>query len=67
MATEKYTFIGWDLKELLRHNKDNLKALVVFLSGYTYLVGFDWRVFLIGLGAIAGKMVLDTIDYWLKE
>lgn len=67
MVSEKYTFIGWDIKELVRHNKDNIKTLVVFIGGYSYLVGFDWRVFLIGVGAIVGKMLLDTLEYWAKE
>jgi hypothetical protein len=62
-----YSFKGWSFKELVRRNKDNVKAAVVLLAGYNYLVGFSWQSLLVGLGAILGKMIVDTLDYWLSE
>lgn len=65
--TKKYSMEGYSFKEWAKHNKEGLKALVLFLAGYTYFTGFSWETFVIGLVAIVGKLGVDSIDYWLKE
>jgi hypothetical protein len=67
VETEKFTFIGWSFKEWARRNKDNFKALAILLAGYNYVSGFSLESFIAGVSVIAGKFVVDTIDYWLKE
>lgn len=67
MVSEKYTMKGYSFKEWARLNKDNFKAVVVFLTGYSYLIGFDWKTFAVAGAAVLSKFVLDGIDYWLKE
>jgi hypothetical protein len=65
--TEKYSFKGWSLKEWARHNKESLKALLLFLFGFNYFVGFSWEMWGLGLLAIFGKMAVDSFEYWLKS
>lgn len=67
MTTEKYSFKGYSLKEWASRNKETFKAIILFLGGYSYLAGFDWKVFLVGLGAFGVKLAVDAVDYWLKE
>ncbi len=65
--TEKYSFKGYSLKEWAKHNKDNLKAIVVIIAGYNYLSGFSWQSLGIALLAVVGKLAIDSVDYWLSD
>jgi hypothetical protein len=58
---------GYSFKEWARRNKETFKGAILFLGGYSYLQGFDWKVFLVGLGAFLVKLAVDAVDYWLKE
>jgi hypothetical protein len=66
-APNRFSFAGWDIGTWLGKNKDVIKILVVFLAGYNYFAGFEWKSFAAGLIAIAGKLIIDTIDYYQSE
>lgn len=67
MASEQYTMNGYSFKEWARLNKDNFKAVIVFLAGYNYLVGFDWHTFAVAGVAVLAKFASDAVDYFCKE
>jgi hypothetical protein len=63
----RFNFKKWNIKKLLKHNKESIKAVVVLLAGYNYLAGFNWKSLSIGVGALIGKMCIDSIDYYFSE
>lgn len=58
---------GWSFSTLLKKNSTNIKALIIFLSGYSYFVSFDAKVFIAGLLVILAKFATDSIDFYLSE
>jgi hypothetical protein len=58
---------GYSFKEWAKRNKETFKGIILFLGGYSYLQGFEWQVFLVGLGAFGVKLLIDAVDYWLKD
>ena len=66
-VTTRFSMQGWTLKEWAFRNKDNFKAAIILLAGYNYIAGFTWSSFFVALAAVGGKIIIDTIDYWLKE
>ena len=66
-TSPRWSWKGYDLGVLLQRNKDTIKVLSMFIFGYSYFEGFQFKVFLIGLLAIAGKMAVDSIDFFLTE
>lgn len=62
-----WTFEGWNIKSWVKYNKESIKATIVFVAGYNYVAGFTWASFLIGIGALCAKLVIDTVDYYVSE
>lgn len=63
----RFNFKGWDIKKWLVANKETVKLLIVFIAGYNYMTGFDLKPFIIGIGALLGKLAIDSIDYYVSK
>lgn len=66
-VSPKFSFKGWDFLVWLKLNKDTLKALVVFVGGYSYFAGFDWKVFITGVIAVVVKLIVDSFDFYVRD
>jgi hypothetical protein len=66
-VSEANSFKGFSFKKLVSKNKDNIKAIIMFVAGYSYLVGFDYKIFIAGLVAILGKCAIDSLDFYLSS
>jgi hypothetical protein len=62
---------GYSFIEALTRNKDLVKVLVAAVAGYNYFTGFNWTTFLgsvgIAFAALAGKLLVDFVDYFFSE
>jgi len=69
--SDKYSMKGYSFFEWAARNKETFKlvaAATIGLSAF-YTVGFPdpWNAFAATISSLASKLVLDAIDYWLKE
>jgi len=71
MISPRLSFKGYKLSEALYRNKDLVKGLVVAITGYSFIIGFDLTQFLVtigvGLAGLIGKLLLDAVDYYFTE
>ena len=71
MESPRLSFKGYRFTEALYRNKDTVKLVLVAVTGYSYLVGFDWMPFTqsvaAGFIALAGKLVMDAFDYYFSK
>jgi len=68
VKSPKFSLKGWKFKEWALHNYDKLKELIKVLI--PLLVGIKFiknNPALITIVTIAGKMFLDTLEFWYKE
>ena len=67
----RLSFKGYKFTEALYRNKDIVKALIMLITGYSYLTSFDLTQFLLALSASAitlvGKLILDAFDFFFTE
>jgi hypothetical protein len=67
IVSPKYSLKGWEFKKWVLGNASTIKELVKV--GVPYLISTYFTanpIFAIVITG-AGKMVLDTIEYWAKE
>lgn len=67
LKSPKMSLKGWSLREWAVGNYSTLKEL--FKVGLPLLIGWatTHNPALVGLITIAGKLCLDTLEYWYKE
>lgn len=67
-TSPRFSFKGYDIKTAIYNNKDSIKALLAIFVGVNSYSGFDWKTasftFLAGAGVLAGKLVMDAVDYF---
>jgi len=66
-APNPFSFAGWSFKEWAKQNKDDLKSILLLVIGYNYVAGFSWQSFLVSVGVLVGKLVVDSFDYWVSS
>ena len=72
MVSKRLSFQGWRLSKWVDHNKGTIKGVIVALVGlFNYeLTGFlepGVREIVTGLVVLAGKLVADSIDFYVSE
>ena len=59
--------VGYSFFEALARNRDLVKIEIGIIAGYNYFSGFTLAAFLtsvgVGLAALAGKLLIDFVDY----
>ena len=70
-ASPRLSFKGYKFSQALYRNKDALKLVLVAVTGYSFVGGFDLKKFLVtigvGIAGVIGKLLLDAFDYFFTE
>lgn len=67
----RLSFKGYRLSTALARNKEYFKALILLITGYNYMTGFDFLTFCYSImGAVivlVGKLLMDAYDFYFTE
>ena len=67
VISKRFSFEGWHVKEWAIHNAKTIKEM----AKWAISAGTSWVLLnnpaYASIATLAGKLVLDSIEYWFKE